>query len=136
MTKLKSVTITIGLVIVALLPGTMVGMLLISLIYPKSREKIFHQFNAMKGGTMDRARKITKIVGSSFIGDKKLAKKVDPSQIDADRVEIIDKAFAYLETQYDNRASAWGIGAVIFAFMIGAVAVTSVWVISGKLTIG
>lgn len=137
MTKLKRLSITVWVIIIALLPGTMIAIFLLSLIHQKSRRKIFQQILYMKGAIMNNTHKITKIFGRKTENDARLAEKVDPSQIDADRLYCINEAFAYIEAKYEKRASgAWGVSAIIFSFMIGATMISVLWFVSQHFKVG
>jgi UPF0716 family protein affecting phage T7 exclusion len=114
-------------IIIVLLPGGLTALIIVAILFPKQRRKIFNYIKEQKG---EFKMAMQKIIGKVTADDKKYIMKVDAGQIDASRIESADKAFAYVEGKHQERMTTFTPALMVGMFGIGAALITTLWILS------
>ncbi len=119
----------IGLFVLAT-PGVLTGIIAWSIIFPKHRKIIFNHLKSLKGDTMAA---IQTIKGEKKASDKELVRRTDLAELDVNRIEGVDNAFAYLEEKHHEKATTFTPALMVAMFGIGAGLIGTLWLMSTYL---
>jgi UPF0716 family protein affecting phage T7 exclusion len=118
--RMKNILVLTISVIIMVIPGLFTAMLIWIFIYPKHRKLIIQKF---KGGHM-----IQKVIGKINKFDSRFAEPVSYADlVQLDHKDRINKAFAYLDRQYEERVTSQRPMAIVMAFAFGAITVAAFW---------
>ena len=76
---------------------------------------------------------IEKINGIRKESDKDLVKKIDLTELDVNRINAVDNAFAYIERNATEKATAFTPAMMVACFGIGAGLIATLWIMSTYL---